>query len=91
MTETSPDSAKVMVDRIAASQKDLQDVESAIMKSLQTYSETVTKQMDELVQLNLPSEGERKAAEKVREAVLTMTTDIIHMVKDSIPKANDPN
>jgi hypothetical protein len=59
------------------------------MKSLQTYSETVTKQMDELVQLNLPSENERKAAEKVREAVLAMTTEIIHMVKDSIPKAND--
>jgi thymidylate synthase ThyX len=88
MTETSPDTAKVIVDRIAASQKGLQEVETAILKSLQTYSETVTEKMDELVQLNLPSESERKAAEQVREAVLTMTTDIIRMVKDSIPKPN---
>ncbi|MGD9163697.1 MAG: hypothetical protein PVF13_02945 [Chromatiales bacterium] len=88
MTETSPDSAKVIVDRLTASQEGLQEVETAILKSLQTYSETVNQKMDQLVQLNLPSESESKAAEEVREAVLTMTTDIIRMVKDSIPKPN---
>jgi hypothetical protein len=88
MTKTSPDTAKVIVDRLTASQKGLQEVETAILKSLQTYSETVTQKMDELVQLNLLSVSERKAAEEVREAVLTMTTDIIRMVKDSIPKPN---
>ncbi|MEJ2692689.1 MAG: hypothetical protein P8166_06405 [Candidatus Thiodiazotropha sp.] len=86
MSETSPDSAKVIVDRIAASQKGLQEVELAILKSLQTYSDTITGKMDELVQLNLPSESERKAAEQVREAVLSMTADIIRTIKDSIPK-----
>ncbi len=86
MTDASSDSAKVIVDRITASQKGLQEVEQSILKSLQSYSETVTRKMDELVQLNLPSESERKAAEQVREAVLTLTTDIIRMLKDSMPK-----
>lgn len=86
MTETSQDSAKVIVDRIAASQKGLQEVELDILKSLQTYSDTVTGKMDELVRLNLPSKSEREAAEQVREAVLNMTADIIRMVKDSLPK-----
>ncbi len=86
MTDVSPDSAKVIVDRISASQKGLQEVEQSILKSLQTYSETVNQKMDELMQLNLPSECERKAAEEVREAVLSMTTDMVRMLKESIPK-----
>lgn len=86
MTDATSEGAKAIVDRIVASQKNLQEVEQTILQSLQTYSETVTKHMDDLVQLNLPSESERKAAEQVREEVLSMTADIIRMVVDSIPK-----
>jgi hypothetical protein len=86
MTNASSEEAKAIVDRIVASQKSLQEVEQTILKSLQTYSETVTKHMDDLVQMNLASESERKAAEQVREEVLTMTGEIIRMVVDSIPR-----
>lgn len=86
MTEVSPDSAKAIAERIAASQKGLQDVEQAILKSIQSYSEMVTQKMDELVQVYSPSESEREAAEQVRKEVLTMTADFIRMAKDSIPK-----
>jgi len=86
MTEASSDDAKAIVDRIVASQKGLQEVEQAILNSLRTYSETVARKMEELVQLNPPSEGERKAAEQVREEVLTMTADMIRMIQDAIPR-----
>lgn len=89
--KTSKDGAQAIIERLVASQKGLQTVEQAILGSLKTYSETVTRKMDELVELNLPSESERKAAERVREEVLNMTTDVIRMVKDSIPRPNKGN
>jgi thymidylate synthase ThyX len=88
MTKTSSDDVKPIIDSIVASQKGLQEIEQTILKSLQAYSETVTKNMNELVKLNLPSEDERKAAERVRVEVLTMTAEVIRMVKDSMPKPN---
>jgi thymidylate synthase ThyX len=88
MTKMSSDDVKPIIDSIVASQKGLQEIEQTILKSLQAYSETVTKNMNELVKLNLPSEDERKAAERVRVEVLTMTAEVIQMVKDSIPKPN---
>lgn len=86
MTEASSDDVQAFIDRIVASQQGLQEVERTILNSLQVYSETVTRKMDELVQLNLPSENERKAAEQVREEVLRMTADMIRMIQDSIPR-----
>jgi hypothetical protein len=81
--------AQAIVERLVASERGLQKVEQAILGSLQTYSETVGQKMDELVQLNLPSESERMAAEKVREEVLKMTADVIRMLENSIPKYNN--
>lgn len=89
MTKISADDMKEIVDQIAASQKGVQEVEYAILESLQTYSKSINGKMDELVRLNLPCESEREAAEQVREEVLAMTAEIIRMVKDSLPRTNN--
>jgi hypothetical protein len=68
-----------------ASSRALQDVEQTILGSLKTYSETVTAKMNELVALNLPSEGELQAAQTVREEVLNMTVELIRSLQASLP------
>jgi hypothetical protein len=72
---------------ILASSRALHAVEQTILGSLKAYSETVTAKMDELVALNLPSEGEHQAAQRVREEVLKMTEELIRGLQTSLPKA----
>ena len=89
MTARSPVDPKVkeaLLERYLASIKATGEVEQTILKSLTDYCKTVGDKMDELVSLNLPSTAEREAAEKVREQVLDMTSQLIKNLADNLPK-----
>jgi hypothetical protein len=73
-----------LLERMIASNRARGELEQAILTSLQTYNDTVTNKMDELVQLQLPSADERKAAERVREEVLKMTEKLIREMAERI-------
>lgn len=79
--------AQAIIDRLVDSNKAVQGVEESVLGALKAYSDTVRKKMDELVRIDVPSEGERRAAEQVREEVLQMTAQLIRELTKALPKS----
>jgi hypothetical protein len=75
-----------ILERRIAANRALGDLEQSILGSLKSFSDQATKSMDELVRLNLPSEAERQAAERVREEVLKLTADLVRDLERRLPR-----
>jgi hypothetical protein len=80
------DLLQAILERRLAANRALRDLELSILKSLRDYSETATKSMDALTQLNLPGEGERQAVERVHEEVLKVTAKLIRDIETFVPR-----